>query len=90
LNRHLHDLSRLGDLYNIAVLVTNQVQSNPDSYFGDSTKPIGGNILGHKSTVRLYLRNSKGTKRIVRLIDAPSLPDGEAVMRVEGEGLKPE
>ena len=90
LNRHLHDLSRLADLYNTAVLVTNQVQSNPDSYFGDPTKPIGGNILGHKSTVRLYLRNSKGTKRIVRLVDAPSLPDGEAVMRVEGEGLKPE
>lgn len=90
LNRHLHDLSRLADLYNIAVLVTNQVQSNPDSYFGDPTKPIGENILGHKSTVRLYLRNSKGTKRIVRLVDAPSLPDGEAVMRVETEGLVPE
>ena len=90
LNRHLHDLSRLADLYNTAVLVTNQVQSNPDSYFGDPTKPIGGNILGHKSTVRLYLKNSKGTKRIVRLVDAPSLPDGEAVMRVETEGLVPE
>jgi DNA repair protein RadA len=90
LNRHLHDLSRLADLYNTGVLVTNQVQSNPDSYFGDPTKPIGGNILGHKSTVRLYLRNSKGTKRIVRLVDAPSLPDGEAVMRVETEGLVPE
>ncbi|WP_049996297.1 DNA repair and recombination protein RadA [Halococcus sediminicola] len=90
LNRHLHDLSRLADLYNTAVLVTNQVQSNPDSYFGDPTKPIGGNILGHKSTVRLYLKNSKGTKRIVRLVDAPSLPDGEAVMRVETEGLMPE
>ena len=90
LNRHLHDLSRLAALYNVAVLVTNQVQSNPDSYFGDPTKPIGGNILGHKSTVRLYLRNSKGTKRIVRLVDAPSLPDGEAIMRVETEGLKPE
>ena len=87
LNRHLHDLSRITDLYNAAVLVTNQVQSNPDSYFGDPTKPIGGNILGHKSTVRLYLRNSKGTKRIVRLVDAPNLPDGEAVMRVENEGL---
>lgn len=90
LNRHLHDLSRLADLYNVALVVTNQVQSNPDSYFGDPTKPIGGNILGHKSTVRLYLRNSKGTKRIVRLVDAPSLPDGEAVMRVENAGLVPE
>ena len=90
LNKHLHDLARVANLHNAAVLVTNQVQSNPDSFFGDPTKPIGGNILGHKSTFRLYLRKSKGTKRIVRLVDAPNLPDGEAVMRVENGGLMAE
>ncbi|MFW5937474.1 MAG: DNA repair and recombination protein RadA [Halanaeroarchaeum sp.] len=90
LNKHLHDLLRMGDLYNTAVVVTNQVQSNPDAFFGDPTKPIGGNILGHTSTFRIYLRKSKGDKRIVRLVDAPNLADGEAVMRVEDGGLKPE
>ena len=90
LNKHLHDLMRIGDLYNTAVVVTNQVQSNPDAFFGDPTKPIGGNILGHTSTFRIYLRKSKGTKRIVRLVDAPNLADGEAVMRVEDGGLMPE
>jgi DNA repair protein RadA len=90
LNKHLHDLDRVGNLYNTAVIVTNQVQSNPDAFFGDPTKPIGGNILGHKSTFRLYLKKSKQDKRIVKLVDAPNLPDGEAVMRVQGEGLKPE
>jgi DNA repair and recombination protein RadA len=90
LNKHLHDLMRIGDLYNTSILVTNQVQSNPDSYFGDPTKPIGGNILGHTSTFRIYIRKSKNNKRIVRLVDAPNLADGEAVMRVQGEGLKPE
>ncbi|EJN59829.1 DNA repair and recombination protein RadA [Halogranum rubrum] len=90
LNRHLHDLDRVGNLYNAAVLVTNQVASNPDSYFGDPTQPIGGNILGHKSTFRMYLRKSKGDKRIVRLVDAPNLADGEAVMRVQDGGLMPE
>jgi DNA repair protein RadA len=90
LNKHLHDLDQVGNLHNAAVLVTNQVASNPDSYFGDPTQPIGGNILGHKSTFRIYLRKSKGDKRIVRLVDAPNLADGEAVMRVEDGGLKPE
>ncbi|PSQ04497.1 DNA repair and recombination protein RadA [Halobacteriales archaeon QS_6_71_20] len=90
LNKHLHDLMRIGDLYNCVVLVTNQVASNPDSYFGDPTQPIGGNILGHTSTFRIYLRKSKGDKRIVRLVDAPNLADGEAIMRVQNEGLKPE
>jgi DNA repair protein RadA len=90
LNKHLHDLMRVGDLNNTAVVVTNQVASNPDSFFGDPTQPIGGNILGHTSTFRAYLRKSKGDKRIVRLVDAPNLPDGEAVMRVEEDGLMPE
>ncbi|OAQ53216.1 DNA repair and recombination protein RadA [Natrinema mahii] len=90
LNKHLHDLDKVGNLYNCAVIVTNQVASNPDSFFGDPTQPIGGNILGHKSTFRMYLRKSKGDKRIVRLVDAPNLADGEAVMRVQDEGLKPE
>ncbi|ELY36496.1 DNA repair and recombination protein RadA [Natronorubrum tibetense] len=90
LNKHLHDLDKVGNLYNAAVIVTNQVASNPDSFFGDPTQPIGGNILGHKSTFRIYLRKSKGDKRIVRLVDAPNLADGEGVMRVQGDGLKPE
>ena len=87
LNKHLHDLMRVGDLHNTAVVVTNQVAANPDSFFGDPTQPIGGNILGHTSTFRIYLRKSKGDKRIVKLVDAPNLPDGEAVMRVEEDGL---
>ncbi|GAA0650234.1 DNA repair and recombination protein RadA [Salarchaeum japonicum] len=90
LNKHLHDLEKVGNLYNSAVVVTNQVQSNPDAFFGDPTKPVGGNILGHKSTFRIYLRKSKNDKRIVRLVDAPNLADGEAVMRVQDGGLKPE
>jgi DNA repair protein RadA len=90
LNKHLHDIDRVGNLYNSAVVVTNQVQSNPDAFFGDPTKPIGGNILGHKSTFRMYLKKSKQDKRIVKLVDAPNLPDGEAVMRVQNEGLKQE
>ena len=90
LNKHLHDLMRVGDLNNTAVVVTNQVAANPDSFFGDPTQPIGGNILGHTSTFRIYLRKSKGNKRIVKLVDAPNLPDGEAVMRVEEGGLMDE
>ena len=39
---------------------------------------------------RRYIRKSKQDKRIVKLVDAPNLPDGESVMRVQSEGLKPE
>lgn len=87
LNKHLHGLQRFGDLYNSAVIVTNQVMSKPDAFFGDPTKPIGGHILGHTATFRLYLRKSKGDKRIVRLVDSPNLPDGEAIISVTMAGL---
>jgi len=89
LNRHMHDLFRLIDEHNAIALVTNQVMSNPAVFFGDPTKPIGGNIVGHTATFRIYLRKSKGGKRIARLVDSPNLPEGEAPFIVEEAGLKP-
>jgi DNA repair protein RadA len=47
LNRHLHQLQKLADAYNIAIYVTNQVMARPDILFGDPTAPVGGHILGH-------------------------------------------
>jgi len=49
---------------------------------------IGGNIVGHASKFRLYLRKSKGNKRVAKLVDSPNLPDGEAAFVVESAGLK--
>ncbi|MCD6477637.1 MAG: DNA repair and recombination protein RadA [Candidatus Aenigmarchaeota archaeon] len=88
LNRHLHALQRLADVYNVAVYVTNQVMARPDILFGDPTAPIGGHVLGHQATFRLYLRKSKGEKRIARLIDSPYLPEGECVFAVTEEGIR--
>ena len=39
---------------------------------------ITPNSVGHTATFRLYLRKSKGGKRIARLVDSPNLPEGEA------------
>ncbi len=88
LNRHLHKLQRLADVYNIAIYITNQVMSRPDVMFGDPTAPIGGHVLGHQATYRLYLRKSKGEKRIGKLIDSPSLPEAETVFRVSKDGIR--
>jgi len=87
LNKHMHDLQRFSDLNNALVVVTNQVQAKPDAFFGDPTRPIGGHIVGHAATFRVYLRKSKGQKRIARLIDSPNLPEGEAVFSIVEEGV---
>jgi len=88
INRHMHDLLRWSDLNNGAICVTNQVAAKPDAFFGDPTRPIGGHIVGHTATYRIYLRKSKGPKRIARLIDSPHLPEGEAVFSVNQEGIR--
>jgi len=87
LNRHIHALQRLADVHNVAVYVTNQVMARPDMMFGDPTAAIGGHIVGHGTGVRIYLRKSKGEKRIARLIDSPYLPEGEAVFTVTEKGI---
>lgn len=88
INRHMHDLLRLGSLNNAVICVTNQVSAKPDAFFGDPTRAIGGHIVGHTSTFRIYLRKSKGGKRIARLIDSPHLPEGEGVFMVTEHGLE--
>jgi DNA repair protein RadA len=88
LNRHMHDLLNFATLNNAAIVVTNQVSSKPDAFFGDPTRPIGGNIVGHTATFRIYLRKGKAGKRIARLIDSPNLPEGEAVFMITEDGLK--
>jgi len=87
LNRHMHALQKTADLYNIAVYVTNQVQSRPDVFFGNPTAAIGGHIVGHASQFRIYLRKGKAGSRVAKLIDSPYLPEGEAVFRVTEKGL---
>ncbi|MBA5942598.1 MAG: DNA repair and recombination protein RadA [Methanophagales archaeon] len=88
INKHLHDALRFGDLNNAVIMITNQVQTRPDAFFGDPTRPIGGHVLGHTATFRLYLRKSKGEKRIARLVDSPNLPEAEAVFTISSAGIR--
>ena len=88
LNRHMHQLGKLANSYNICVYVTNQVMAKPDQFFGDPTASIGGHIVGHASTFRVYLRKGKKGSRVAKLIDAPNLADGECCFMVEEAGLR--
>jgi DNA repair protein RadA len=88
LNKHMHTLMKLAQKYNICIYVTNQVMSRPDVFFGDPTAAIGGNIVGHNSQTRIYLRKGKKGTRVAKLIDSPHLPDGEAPFQVTEDGLK--
>ena len=85
LNSIMHKLLRISEIYNIAIIVTNQVQSTPDTFFGDPTKPTGGNVIGHASTYRVYLRKS-GENRIAKMIDSPYHPYSEVRFTISEKG----
>lgn len=88
LNKHMHVLLKLADMYNLNVYVTNQVMAKPDMFFGDPTQAIGGHIVAHASTFRVYLRKGKKGTRVAKLVDAPNMPEGEASFYVDESGVK--
>ena len=87
LNQHIHFLLKLAEMHHVAVIVTNQVMARPDFFFGDPTAPVGGHIVAHSCTIRVYLRKSKQTKRVARVVDSPNLPEVEAVFEILADGI---
>lgn len=75
LNHCLHNLLRLAEAFNLAVVVTNQVLSTPDVNYGDPNRPTGGHVMAHSCTHRVYLRKGKKNTRLARVIDSPCLPE---------------
>lgn len=88
LNRYIHLLLRLAEIYNLAVVVTNQIQSNPNVFFGNPERPAGGNVVAHASTHRVHIRKSKGNQRVARIIDSPYLPEQEAFFKITERGVE--
>ena len=86
LNKFVHLLVRTAETYNCAALATNQVMSSPDVFFGDPTRPIGGNIIAHTSTYRVYFKKS-GKKRIARMVDSPHHPEQEVIFMLTEAGI---
>ncbi len=86
LNKFMHILVRIAETYDLAVLVTNQIQASPDAYFGDAARPTGGNVVAHTSTYRIYLKRS-GKNRIARMVDSPYHAEREIVFTLSERGI---
>jgi DNA repair protein RAD51 len=82
LGRYLKQLQKLADEFGVAVVITNQVMAKVDGSVGFGADPraaIGGHILAHAVSTRLYLKKGKGEQRIVKVCDSPSLPESDCV-----------
>lgn len=86
INHFVHLLVRIAETYNCAAIATNQVMASPDVFFGDPTRPIGGNVVAHTSTYRVYFKKS-GKKRIARMVDSPHHPEEEVIFALGEAGV---
>jgi meiotic recombination protein DMC1 len=77
LNQFLMKLAHMAEEFNVCVLMTNQVQSDPGAsalFAGaDGRKPVGGHVLAHASTTRVLLRKGRGDERVAKIQDSPGL-----------------
>ena len=92
LAQFLRRLQRLSDEFGCAVVITNQVvakvDGGPGAMFGPQLTPIGGNIIAHASTTRLFFKKSRGENRICKIYDSPCLPEDEATFAIGAEGIR--
>jgi len=90
LAKFLRALQQLADTYGVAVVMSNQVVATVDNsamFAADPKKPIGGNIVAHASTTRLYLKKGKAELRICKVYHSPILPEAEATFGIFADGI---
>ncbi len=91
LGRFLRNLQRLADEFGVAVVVTNQVvAANLDGasmFAGPSLKAVGGNIMAHATTTRLWFKKGRGENRMVKIISSPYLPERDAQFGIQDGGI---
>ena len=84
--RLMTHLKNISFYFRCSVVYTNQVLSDPSIMFGDPTKPIGGNVVGHAATYRIYFKKS-GRKHIARMVDSPEHPIADAPFALDAKGI---
>ncbi|KAL7273695.1 RecA recombinase Rhp51 [Rhizina undulata] len=91
LAKFMRMLQRLADEFGIAVVITNQVVAQVDGgaamFNPDPKKPIGGNIIAHASTTRLFLKKGRGETRVCKIYDSPCLPESECLFAINEDGI---
>ncbi len=88
INQYIRKLMKYALMYDLAIVVTNQIVSRPDVFFGDPTMPVGGNVLAHIVTHRIALRKVREGKRVAKVIDSPNLPPNEVMFVITDRGIE--
>lgn len=90
LNQFMSKLLRVAEEFNIAIFISNQMMADPAgglTFIADSKKPIGGHVLAHASTTRLYLKKGRNETRIAKIYDSPDVPESESTYAITEGGI---
>ncbi len=86
LDQFLTMCSNMAAFHKIAVIWTNQVMINPGIFYGDPVTVVGGTILAHKSTYRVYFKKA-GKFRIAKMVDSSEHPQMEQTFGLSKSGV---
>ncbi|KAL6748724.1 Rad51-like protein [Haematococcus lacustris] len=91
LGQMLSRLKKISEEFNVAVVVTNHVVSDPGGgamFVSDPKKAVGGHVLAHACTTRLSLRKGKAEQRLCKVVESPCLAEGEVSFQVGPGGIE--
>ena len=86
LDEFLTMASNMANFHNIAIIWTIQVMINPGVFYGDPVTAIGGTVLAHKSTYRVYFKKS-GVYRMGKMVDSPKHGQIEVMFGLSEDGV---
>lgn len=89
LYKSMRTLAKIAEIYDIAVVVTNQVQTSPDYLFADKTVSTGGNVMAHAATYRIQLRynNAFSGIGIANMVNSPYHPPSKVKFAIKEKGI---
>lgn len=85
LNKMVHLMKNLAEVYDIPVIAINQVYDSSDP-FSPGQKIYGGNVWGHAMTYRVGLKQ-KGKQWKATTIDFPHMPVSDALFDITEAGV---
>jgi DNA repair protein RadA len=83
----MHVLQNMAHVHNIAVVITNQIQTTPNEWTSNSDIPIGGNVIAHTSTFRIRLRGSDPDNMWAMLVSSPCYPKDDISFAIDEGGI---
>mmetsp|Transcript_108986 Transcript_108986/g.313927 ORF Transcript_108986/g.313927 Transcript_108986/m.313927 type:complete len:350 (-) Transcript_108986:406-1455(-) len=91
LGQVMSKMLKISEEFNVGVLLTNQVMADPGggcAFMPSHPKPVGGHILAHFSTTRVFLRKGRAEQRVAKVYDSPWLPEAECVFEIFAGGVR--